>query len=370
MKRTSFIATLIFSLLILLALSACNMPRADSEQTPTLDVTQAYQTVAARLTQAATQSPVPTATSAPTSTQPTTGTPTGSAAAPTSPTAKSASPTVGAKLCDQADPGTPIDVTIPDDTQMQPGQTFTKVWRLRNSGTCTWTKDYRIAVFSGEPMGAPDKVSLPNKVDPGQSVDITVDLVAPGSAGTYQGNWKLQNATGVWFGIGPGGSSPFWVRIKVVGEGTITPSLTPTGGTPTTPSVTPVTPYPPPTTVNNPPVLASGNNTMALNTRINLDANQVSAGGDDLRYDLNAKGKPILAPMSNVSWAGFGGNAPNYADCSAAALGGGAASLEDIPNGLYICYRTNQGHYGWLRIVNFNKLDGMLSVQVNTWAQP
>jgi hypothetical protein len=253
---------------------------------------------------------------------------------------------------------------------MQPGQTFTKVWRLRNSGTCTWTKDYRIAVFSGEPMGAPDKVPLPNKIEPGQSVDVTVDLVAPGTAGTYQGNWKLQNASGVWFGIGPGGSSPFWVRIKVVGQGTITPSLTPTGGTSTPPTATPETPYPPPTVVNDPPVLVSGNNTMILTNRINLDINQVGAAGDDLAYELNNKGKPILAPLSNVSWTGFGSGAPSYAACSTAALGSSAASLEDVPKGLYICYRTNQGLYGWLRIINFNKIDGTLSIQINTWTQP
>jgi len=31
------------------------------------------------------------------------------------------------------------DVTVPDGTTFAPGATFTKTWRLKNSGTCTWT---------------------------------------------------------------------------------------------------------------------------------------------------------------------------------------------------------------------------------------
>lgn len=150
------------------------------------------------------------------------------------PTQQPPQPTQSAKLCNQAAPGVPIDVTIPDDTRMEPGKTFTKTWRLVNTGTCSWSTDYTISVFSGEPMGAPPGVSLPNNVAPGQSVDVSVDLVAPQAAATYQGNWKLRNANGEWFGIGPNGNSPFWVKIIVAGTpvGTITPTVTGTPGTP------------------------------------------------------------------------------------------------------------------------------------------
>ena len=37
------------------------------------------------------------------------------------------------------------DVTVPDGTQFAPGEVFTKTWRLKNIGTCTWTPDYDIA---------------------------------------------------------------------------------------------------------------------------------------------------------------------------------------------------------------------------------
>jgi len=350
-------------------LAACNLPRSAANTTATLNVTQAYQTVAARLTQAAVASlSVPTVVP-PTETQPVAPTQTGLAVTPSLTSGPPASATTAVKACDQAEAGTPIDVTIPDDTQMTPGQTFTKVWRLRNSGTCTWSKDFSIAVFSGEVMNAPSSVPLPNKIEPGQSMDISVDLVAPAAAGTYQGNWKLRNASGVWFGIGPGGSSPFWVRIKVAGTGTIT--VTPGTATPATATpVTPTNPYPPATDPVNPGVQVSGNNNLVPNDRINLDTNQINGGGEDLSYGLNAKGKLVLTPLGNVGIAGAGGSTPSYSDCKSEPLGGAAANVANLGQGYYICYRTDQGLYGWLRILGYNGDTGMLSLQINTWALP
>jgi len=378
MKRKFFatLKLLIALTLGLIGLAACNLPLSAANTTPTLNVTQAYQTVEARLTQAAVASPsVPTV--APATASPAVATTqTSSAVTPTLTPKPKASTTAVANVCDQAEAGTPIDVTIPDDTQMSPGQTFTKVWRLRNSGTCTWSKDYSIAVFSGEAMSAPSSVPLPNKFEPGQSMDISVDLIAPSTAGTYQGNWKLRNASGNWFGIGPGGSSPFWVRIKVVGEGTITVTpFTATPATVTPATATPVTPatpnpYPDGTAPVNPGVLVSGNNNLVPNDKINLDTNRINGGGEDLSYQPNAKGKLMLATISGAGIAGFGGQTPSYSDCKAMSLGGGSAAIANLGQGFYMCYRTDQGFYGWLRLLAYNKDTGMLSIQINTWALP
>ena len=185
---------------MLLLASACNMPGRASRGTPTPDVTQAYQTVEARLTEAASKTPAASPTSDPTDTPGNEATSTSSTPLATTAPPPTSAPTSAVKLC-----------------EMSPGQTFTKVWRLRNVGTCSWSKNYVIAVFSGEGMSAPNSVPMPKAIDPGQTVDISVDLVAPTTAGTYQGNWKLKNASGSWFGIGPNGGSPFWVRIVVKG---------------------------------------------------------------------------------------------------------------------------------------------------------
>lgn len=132
------------------------------------------------------------------------------------------------------------DVTVKDGTAFAPGIGFSKTWRLKNVGTCTWT-NYSIMFDSGEKMGGPDSALIPTTVAPGQTVDITLNLTSPTTAGTYRGYWKLKNSTGVPFGIGSAGTKSFWVEIKVTGTGINPNTVTP--GTPTTPS-TPATAIP------------------------------------------------------------------------------------------------------------------------------
>ena len=75
------------------------------------------------------------------------------------------------------------DVTVPDGTPFSAGATFTKTWRLKNIGSCTWTTSYALVFDTGSIMGGPASVNLPNNVAPGQTVDISINLTAPGSAG-------------------------------------------------------------------------------------------------------------------------------------------------------------------------------------------
>jgi hypothetical protein len=68
---------------------------------------------------------------------------------------------------------------------------------------------------SGDAMGAPSAVNLTGTVNPGQTVDLAVNLTSPSTADTYRGNFKLRNAAGVLFGLEPSGTAPFWVQIEV-----------------------------------------------------------------------------------------------------------------------------------------------------------
>lgn len=113
------------------------------------------------------------------------------------------------------------DVTVPDGATFQPNATFSKTWRLKNVGTCTWS-NYSLIFDSGEKMGGSDAL-IPTSVAPGQTVDITINLTAPANAGTYRGYWKLKNNSGVPFGIGSAGTKSFWVEIKVAGTA-VTPA--------------------------------------------------------------------------------------------------------------------------------------------------
>jgi hypothetical protein len=107
------------------------------------------------------------------------------------------------------------DVNVPDGTTFKPNEAFTKTWRLRNSGSTTWTTGYSIIYIDGALMGAQPVVSLKDEVPPGRIADISVDMIAPADQGTYRGYWKLRNASGEIFGMGPGGIEAIWVEIVV-----------------------------------------------------------------------------------------------------------------------------------------------------------
>jgi hypothetical protein len=116
------------------------------------------------------------------------------------------------------------DVTIPDGTELSPGAAFVKVWRMRNTGTCTWEAGTKLVFSSDDQMGGPADVPVSTPVAPGGEVDISVNLKAPDSPGSYQGKWQLRDQKGTFFG------SAIWVKIVVPSPATNTPTptLTPT----------------------------------------------------------------------------------------------------------------------------------------------
>jgi len=109
-----------------------------------------------------------------------------------------------------------MDVTVPDGTSFSPGVQFTKVWRLKNVGACTWTNSYSLVFYRGEQMGGPTSVNIPSSVAPGQTVDIAVGMVAPALPGSYRGDWILRNSSGTVFGAGASGTRPIWVAVNVI----------------------------------------------------------------------------------------------------------------------------------------------------------
>jgi len=107
------------------------------------------------------------------------------------------------------------DVTVPDGTFFNQGESFTKTWRFRNEGTCTWTTDYSIVFYSGDNMSAPFEVPFPKIVPPGEQVDLSVNMKAPTRGGQQQSNWEFKNPAGEHFGAGISGEDLFWVLINV-----------------------------------------------------------------------------------------------------------------------------------------------------------
>ena len=110
------------------------------------------------------------------------------------------------------------DVTIPDNTITAPGSSFVKTWRLHNDSTCAWgpgLKLHSLAFFNGNPMGAPAEVPLPTVVQPGGTIDVSINMVAPAQPGTHRSEWMLQLAAGPLLGVGPDGQTPLYTQIVV-----------------------------------------------------------------------------------------------------------------------------------------------------------
>ena len=91
------------------------------------------------------------------------------------------------------------DVTIPDDTALDPGADFRKTWRLRNTGTCDWEPGTRLVFIGGEALGGPESVVVPAAAA-GSPANASVELTAPSAPGTYRSEWRLQAPDSTRFG--------------------------------------------------------------------------------------------------------------------------------------------------------------------------
>lgn len=211
MSKTKHIVSII--ILISILLSSCGGFTGSNENGPTAEelvATAAFETLQAEAVADNTGDgdedgeTAPEATDPPATDVPATDPPPTNTSAP-----PSATPTPICNMVDFVD-----DMTIPDDTVVAPGETFTKVWRIKNNGACTWTLGYQIIFDSGDGMGAPVSFPMPSAISPNGTVDISIDMTAPLDEGTYRGDWKLRSADGIEFCLGDG--SAFYVQIIVV----------------------------------------------------------------------------------------------------------------------------------------------------------
>ncbi len=110
------------------------------------------------------------------------------------------------------------DITFPDNSAVTAGQPFIKTWRVRNDGTCTWGPSYRLHAikFTGGNLNSdPTPIELPRVVRPGESLDLSVSLVAPTVPGVYRSEWKLFVDGGTLIGVGYNGQTPLYAQVVV-----------------------------------------------------------------------------------------------------------------------------------------------------------
>jgi len=291
---------LTLALLVLgaIVLAACNFPRQPSPQE--LASTAAAETVSAQLTLVSAATPTVPATNTPVP-PPATNTPT------PPPTVPPATATSGCTDSSQF----VSDVTIPDNTGMTPGQNFTKTWRLRNSGSCSWSTAYDAVFVDGNAMGGQAAVPMAGVVPPNSTVDISVSFSAPSSNGTFRATYRMRNDADVLFG------TIFYVQIVV-------------GPTPTPPGV----------------VYRTGKLTIDNSFKADLDAGKITGDSNaDIWLHAVSASERYLEPQNGAKIKLVSG-APSEDKCSSTSLSSSAVNFSDFGTGDWFCYKTNDDRYG------------------------
>lgn len=142
---------------------------------------------------------------------------------PAMPTPLPVIPTVAIAPCDKF--SFVSDITIPDGSVISPGNNFQKVWRLKNAGSCVWTPSYQFVFVTGDQMGAPAAIPVGKYVYPGETIDLSINMMAPTGSGKYRGYWRMRNGSGILFGMGKTGQDAVWVDIKVENDISNPPTL-------------------------------------------------------------------------------------------------------------------------------------------------
>lgn len=218
LTKNALFVTLVLSSLLL---GACG-GSADNNGNSAEVLTEAAQIAFQALTETAAAAP-PTATSTDIPPTPTntpelpTATPTPQGTLPTAtPTQQSASNGGGEsnKPCLRAN----FEIeTIPDGTKFYVNAPFTKTWRLKNTGSCTWTPGFAVIWVQGDIMSADSVVPFTTvDIPPGGYAEISVNMKAPSPDGHYRGYWMLRSADGIIFGVGNTAREWFWVAIESI----------------------------------------------------------------------------------------------------------------------------------------------------------
>jgi hypothetical protein len=103
------------------------------------------------------------------------------------------------------------DLTIPDGTQVNPGEQLDKRWLVRNNGSCNWNDQYQVRLIAGSGMGVPVQQMLYPALSE-TDVVIRMVFIAPNEPGSYRSAWQAYDAQGNLFG------DPFFIDIVVIGD--------------------------------------------------------------------------------------------------------------------------------------------------------
>jgi len=92
-----------------------------------------------------------------------------------------------------------VDVNVPDNTIMSPGQDFIKTWLVKNSGACPWGAGYVLTYAGYSNSMSGQFIAMDEVIQPGQEVEVSVQFKAPAETGEYLSAWTMKNPQGVAF---------------------------------------------------------------------------------------------------------------------------------------------------------------------------
>jgi hypothetical protein len=105
---------------------------------------------------------------------------------------------------------------VADGTIFYQNKVFTKTWRIKNTGTCTWPADTAAIWVKDELLGASSVVTSTSvEIAPNEYLEVNVDFLSPSELGTHKSSWMLRGG-GAIFGVGHTGLSVFWVEIITI----------------------------------------------------------------------------------------------------------------------------------------------------------
>ena len=149
--------------------------------------TQAAQTIVAQITEEAMATPVVTSTK---TSVPKTATP-----------SVEPSPTITTTAAKCPDSEWIEDVTIGDGSTLIAGETVTKTWLVKNNGSCTWPVGVDLAFGDYVDNLSGATAIVPDGVDPGEEVEISLEFTVPTVKKNYYSYWRLVDNLGQPFGV-------------------------------------------------------------------------------------------------------------------------------------------------------------------------
>ncbi|MGD0708532.1 MAG: NBR1-Ig-like domain-containing protein [Anaerolineaceae bacterium] len=112
-----------------------------------------------------------------------------------------------------------VSETYPDNSVVTAGEQFTKTWVIKNTGSSTWTTAYQLVLSAapqGDTLGSPTLLNFSQEAAPGETVSLSVPLVAPATSGTYAVYWSIRNEHGETVAVDGGN---LWAKVQVCEAG-------------------------------------------------------------------------------------------------------------------------------------------------------